>query len=93
MAKKKKDGEARLEKRQKKTYAKAQEALKEGKEKKGMRKMRKTVKQQDRMERRDKGETGIYPIIRGLGPDAGGTTYGGTVKTSAMRKRAKKNRQ
>ena len=54
MAKKKKDGETRLEMRQKKTYAKAQEALKEGKEKKGMRKMRKTVKQQDRMERRDK---------------------------------------
>ena len=43
------------------------------------------------MKKRGKGETGIWPIVRG-GKDAGGTTYGGTTKTSALRKQAKKNR-
>ena len=63
---KKSDDETRLEKRQKKTYGKAQEAFKEGKKKKGMRKLRKTAKQQQRMEKRGKGEKGIYPIISGI---------------------------
>lgn len=89
---KKKDGETRLEKRQKKTYGKAQEAFKKGKKKKGLRKLRKTAKQQRRMEKRGKGETGLYPIISGVGSNKGGTTYGGKVKTSALRKQAKKNR-
>ena len=81
--------ETRLEQRQRKTYAKAQEALKEGKAKKGMRKMAKTAKQQERMKKRSKGETGIYPIVKGI---PSGTTYGSKVKTSALRKKAKKNR-
>lgn len=84
--------ETRLEQRQRKTYGKAQEAFREGKKKKGLRKLRKTAKQQSRMEKRGKGETGLYPIISGVGSNKGGTTYGGKVKTSAMRKQAKKNR-
>jgi len=96
-----KNNETRLEKRQKKTYAKAQKALKEGKGKKAMRKLKKTADQQSRMKRRNKGETGIYPIVTGFTPKnnytgepmpGGGTTYGGKVKTSGLRKRFKKNR-
>jgi hypothetical protein len=88
--------ETRLEQRQRKTYGKAQEAFKKtqeaGKGTKGTRLLGRTVKQQERMKRRAKGETGIYPIIGGLGLGTGGTTYGGKVKTSGLRKRAKKNR-
>jgi hypothetical protein len=63
---KKSDDETRLEKRQKKTYGKAKEAFKKGRKKKGLRLLRKTAKQQQRMEKRGKGEKGIYPIISGI---------------------------
>ena len=84
--------ETRLEQRQKKTYDKGIKAIREGKGKKAMRILKKTGDQQKRMEKRNKGETGLYPIIRGVGSNKGGTTYGGKVKTSGLRKRAKKNR-
>ena len=63
--------ETRLEQRQKKIYGKAQHSFK----KRGMRLMGRTSKQQDKMKKRSKGETGIYPIISGGGL-TGGTTYG-----------------
>ena len=84
--------ETRLEQRQRKTYKKGIEAIREGKGKKAMKLLKKTGKQQQRMEKRGKGETGLYPIISGAGSNKGGTTYGGKVKTSGMRKKAKKNR-
>ena len=64
-----------LEKRQLKTYKKAQNSFKKGNKKRGMRLMGRTSKQQDKMKKRSKGETGIYPIISG-GVLTGGTTYG-----------------
>ena len=99
--KRKSGEETRLMQRQRKTYAAAQKALKEGKGKKALRKLKKTAQQQSRMKRRNKGETGIYPIIQGFTPEnnytgspmpGGGTTYGGKVKTSGLRKLFKKNR-
>ena len=67
--------ETRLEQRQKKIYGKAQHSFKKGNKKKGMRLLGRTSKQQDKMKKRSKGETGIYPIISGGGL-TGGTTYG-----------------
>lgn len=61
--KRKAGDETRLEQRQKKIYGKAQHAFKKGNKKRGMRLMGRTAKQQNRMKKRGKGETGIYPIV------------------------------